>query len=327
MEIKKFGILGYGNIGAIHLQNLIKHPKAEVKAIYSRSYKANLPKGINFYTSYEKLIKKEKIGAVLIVTPTFTHKKIACFCAENGLDIFLEKPMALTLEECDNIINTTESNNVKLFIGHVLRFWPSYRYVRDFILSFKSSLGDIHTFIAKRLSTFPWSEWFADEKKSGGVILDLSIHDLDYASWILGNVISISCKAKKIKRFDRKVFGKSNTSLTFQNNKKAKCTASWAEKPGYIFTTYGNIIGTKGNIEFNGQGIFEGYSLEIIEKLESDDGYYNELSHFIDCITNRHKEVAIRGEDGKNSVAICLAAIESAKNKGKIIYLDDFLNY
>lgn len=327
MVIKNFAVLGYGNIGAIHLRNLMKHPKTEVKAVYSRSHKANLPKGINFYSSYEKLIEKEEIDAVLIATPTFTHKKIACFCAENGLDIFLEKPMALTLDECDNIINSVETNNVKFFIGHVLRFWPSYRYVRDFIFSLKSSLGDIHTFIAKRLSSFPWSEWFADEKKSGGVILDLSIHDLDYASWILGNVISISCKAKKIKRFDRKVFGKSNTSLIFQDDKKAKCTASWAEKKDFTFTTYGNIIGTRGNIEFNGERIFEGYSVEIIEKLKSDDGYYNELSHFIDCIINRYKNLSIVGEDGKNSVALCLAAIESANNNGKIIFLDEYLNY
>jgi len=326
MVVKQFAILGFGNIGKTHLYNLIKHPNAEVKAIFSRSYKENIPNGINFYDSYRELIKSEKINAVIIATPTHTHEEISCFCAKNGIDIFLEKPMALTLESCDKIINAAEKKNVKLFLGHVLRFWPSYVHVRNFINSPKSNLGEITTFNAKRLSSFPWSIWFADEKKSGGVILDLSIHDLDYASWILGNAISIKCKAKKIKRFSKKVFGKSIISLTFQGGKKARCIASWAEKEDYPFTTYGNIIGMNGNIEFDGQGIFEGYSVGIIDKLESIDGYYNELSHFIDCTINRYKELAIMGEDGKNAVALCLAAIESANSNGKTIYMDEYLN-
>jgi UDP-N-acetylglucosamine 3-dehydrogenase len=325
MEIRKFAVLGFGNIGYTHAQNIIEHPNALLTSIYSRSPKDNVPQGVNFYNDYEELIKLEDLDAVVIATPTFTHEKIACLCAENGLDIFLEKPMALTLEECDHIISAAYNANVKLFVGHVLRFWPSYFHVRNFVKSSKSTIGDIMEIEAKRLSTFPWSDWFADESKSGGVILDLSIHDLDYANWILGYFISISCKAKRIKQYGMKVYGKSITTLKFEKEKKAKIEASWAEKPDFPLTTYANIKGTEGNIEFNGEGIFEGYPIEIIEPLESYDGYYNEITHFIDCIINRDKNLAVNGEDGKISVAICLAAIESANNKGKEVFFDDFL--
>ena len=325
MEIRKFAVLGFGNSGYTHSQNILEHPNALLTAIYSRSHKENIPQGVNFYNDYEKLINSEDLDAVVIATPTFTHKKIACLCAANGLDIFLEKPMALTLEDCDNIIDAAYSSNVKLFLAHVLRFWPSYFHVRNFIKSSKSTIGKIREIEAKRLSTFPWSEWFADESKSGGVILDLSIHDLDYVNWILGYFISISCKAKKIKQYGMKVYGKSTTILKFEKEKKAEVEASWAEKPGIPLNTYANVKGTEGNIEFNGEGIFEGYPIEIIEPLESFDGYYNEISHFIDCIIHRDKNLAVNGEDGKISVAICLAAIESANNKGKEIFFDDFL--
>ena len=325
MEFKNFAVFGYGAMGLIHAQNIIEHPYGQLQAIFSQEPTENIPPGVKLYTSYEKLIESEKIDAVIIATPTFTHKDVACYCAEKGLDLFIEKPMALSIEQCDEIINAAEKNGVKLFVGHVLRFWPSYFHVKNYITSSKSTIGNVHTFTAERLGTFPWSDWFADQEKSGGVILDLSIHDIDYASWIFGSVVSVSCKAKKIKKYNKKVYGKSTTTLKFEKEKKAECKASWAEKPDFPFTTYGQILGTKGKIEFSGEGIFQEYPIEIIETLESYDGYYNELSHFIECISSKNKLLAVDGIIGKYSVAICLAAIESANKNGKAVYIEEIL--
>ena len=186
-------------------------------------------------------------------------------------------------------------------------------------------MGDIQEYNGQRLGTFPWSEWFADEEKSGGVILDLSIHDIDYANWIFGKPISITCKARKMKKHNMKFFAESTTTLYYGNNRRAFCEASWAEKPDFPFTTYAQIKGSNGQIEFSSEGIFKEYPIQVVQSLESYDGYYNELSHFIDCISNRTKQLAVDGNMGKLAVATCLAAIESAKKKGKKVFLDDIL--
>ena len=189
----KVGIIGFGFIGKIHLENLLKMPDIKVQSVFSTiDEREQIPKDISFYTDYKQMINQEDLDVALICTPTFTHEEIACSCAAKGLDIFLEKPMALTIESCDKILDSIKNNNVNLMVGHVLRFWPTYGSVKYYLEENDSILGEILSITGMRFQTFPWSQWFADQTKSGGVILDLSIHDIDYAIWIMGEANSVS---------------------------------------------------------------------------------------------------------------------------------------
>jgi predicted dehydrogenase len=203
------------------MENLLKFPNLEVSAVFSKIEEQDpILKEIPFYTDYKKMISEIDFNALIIGTPTDTHGEIACYCAEQGNDIFIEKPMVNTLESCDKILQAVEKNNVKMLIGHVLRFWPTYGSVQKSITDKSLKLGEIEFIQGKRIGSFPWSKWFAVQKKSGGVILDLSIHDIDYALWILGKPISVSCSAKKFKKYNLDVFCESTVKINFEKNKK-----------------------------------------------------------------------------------------------------------
>ena len=319
----KIGIIGFGKIAEVHMSNLIKYPGIKIQSIFSRTNKKNrIPKGISFYTDYKKMLEKEVLDAAFICTPTHTHDEIACFCAEKGINILLEKPMANSLSGCDKILDSIKENNVKLFIGHVLRFWPTYGSVKRFLMQPQSRLGTIKSIVGKRLASNPWSQWFFDRSKSGGVILDLSIHDIDYATWILDSTpISVKCKAKKISKYNMEVYGDSKTTLKFENNKKAECEASWDQPADFQFYTYSKIKGSKDLIEFHGAKILNNEFCNIKNAFPSLDGYYNQIHQFFNYILENKNGVS--GELGRKAVKICLTALRSANNEGREIFLDE----
>jgi UDP-N-acetylglucosamine 3-dehydrogenase len=254
---------------------------------------------------------------VVIATPTHTHADLAIYAAKKGKHIFLEKPMARTVEECNDIIKAAKDNNVKLFIGHVLRFWPSYSSIKCHLDVNPQAIGPVKMMRLLRLSGIPsWSDWFLDVKKSGGVVLDLSIHDIDYALLTFNKMPqSVYCDTKKmdIKGFSVPVI--SSTTLQFDKG-IAYCEASWACKSTFPFTSNAEIIGETGLVKFDSNStipinIYSNTERKVMDPY-SEDGYYWEMDSFITSILN-NKDPSITGVDGKKAVAICIAAIKSSE--------------
>ncbi|MHA1146918.1 MAG: Gfo/Idh/MocA family protein [Promethearchaeota archaeon] len=324
MSTINIGIIGLGVIAKTHMENLLKFSDVKIKAIYSRSNKSDqIPKYANFYTNYNKMLNSEELDAVLICTPTYTHREITCKCAERGLDIFLEKPMASTITDCITILDSIKDNNIKILVGHVLRFWPTYGSIYYSIQNSELNLGKLQFFQGQRLGTFPWSAWFADEEKSGGVVLDLSIHDIDYALWMMGHPESVTCQGVKINQYGKNIIGEAITEIQFLNNQSAECEASWAKSKDFPFFTYARIVGNLESIEFNGTEIKNSEQFQISNYFRSKDGYLNQMMHFIDVLYDRKKSFAIHPKDAMLSVKVCLAANKSINNKGKKIYIDE----
>jgi len=324
MSNLKIGLIGFGHIGKVHLENLLKFPNIEVGAIFSRTDKKDqIPKDISFYTNLNHMLTEQDLDAALICTPTHTHLDVASECSDNKLDILLEKPMANNLDACRKILNSVDQNKVKLLIGHVLRFWPTYGSVQKYLTENRIDLGEIYHIQSKRLSTFPWSRWFADQKKSGGVILDLAIHDIDYALWILGAPISVTCTARKITRYNREVYGEAIIKIEFEGGKMAECEVSWAKPEDFQFYTTTKIIGTESFIEFNSSQILDNKKWQVSNQFSSEDGYYNQLEHFLEVLSTKKGEFLVSGEEGMDAVKVCRAAIKSAEKKGKKIYIKE----
>lgn len=323
----RVGIIGFGHIGKVHFHNLNLLENFEIISIYSRSNKRKqIPHEISFYQDYREMIKKELLDAVIIATPTFTHRDITIDCCEAGIKfILLEKPMALNVDECNEIIDKTKEYHVNLFIGHVLRYWSTYGSIYHFISENRLGLGEISSLMSKRLATFPWSQWFADEKKSGGVILDLSIHDIDYALWLLNDIEAVSCAANRIQRYQKNVWGESKTVLFFNQGKTATCEASWAKPPDFQFYTHAEIAGENEVLQFNASQIFDNQKWGIKNVFPSEDGYYNQLYYFSKLIQDEKipEEYLVNPSDGKKVIKICQAGILSAKNDAKKIYIDE----
>jgi predicted dehydrogenase len=328
-KIVKFGIIGYGFMGKTHTANLLRHPNALVTAIYSIPGTTEIPTSVKFYTdSWKSVIDDPEVEVIVIATPTPSHKEIACYAAEKKKHIFVEKPMARTVEDCTKIIEAAQKFGVKLWIGHVLRFWPSYKAAYTATHDKNTSIGNLKMIRTRRLSNFPgWSNWFGDEAQSGGCILDLSIHDIDFATWIMNqSVRGVYCEALRLPELKINAWGLSMTILTFENGSMAYCESSWAGSKSFPFSTECEIIGTEGIIRFDSRmpnplNIF-GDSVISNSPIE-EDGYYAEIDAFIQCILNNSPPL-VSGEMGRYAVGLCIAAIKSAEEK-RIISVKEVL--
>ena len=245
-------MVGYGFMGTTHLKSWSLIPEAQVLGIVGRhkakaqqiakKYKAMV------YPSIESALKKSEIDVVDICTPTFTHTPIAILAAEAGKHILIEKPIALTLRDADAMIRAAEKSRVKFMVAHCLRFFAEYMKVKEIVS--QGTIGEPVMARAHRLGTLPrWGRdnWLSDENKSGGVAVDLAIHDVDFLRWCFSDEV------RRVYGSANRLVKKGGTSsdhalmiLRFEQNGIAHVEASWAVPDQAPFTTYFELAGTKG---------------------------------------------------------------------------------
>jgi len=182
MEKIKLGLVGLGRIGKVHAENLVYRVQdADLLAVAdpmetTRDFANNL--GIkNFHTDPENIFSNKEIDAVVICSPTPTHLSIIENAAERGKHIFCEKPLEMTVQKIQQIIDITKQNKVKLQVGFNRRFDANYRRVWTQVTSGK--IGEPH--ILKITSRDPAPPSIDYIKSSGGMFMDMTIHDFDMA--------------------------------------------------------------------------------------------------------------------------------------------------
>ncbi|MFW6063173.1 MAG: Gfo/Idh/MocA family oxidoreductase, partial [Chloroflexota bacterium] len=125
-------MIGAGRVGKLHSGTFARHvPQGEVVALVDQAAQVLHETGDEFgidarFASLEEALDSVRFDAVVITTPTFTHKQLAVLAAEHGKHVFLEKPMAMNLQECDAIIEACENNGVHLQLGFMRRFDPEF---------------------------------------------------------------------------------------------------------------------------------------------------------------------------------------------------------
>ena len=183
----RVGIIGMGYIGRTHYGALHHIPDTEVAAVADLEGRDS--QGISRFTRVLHLARNVStcpLDAVIVAVPTFLHAECVVEAAKAGCDIMCEKPVALDAASAERMLEAAERQGVILMVGQVLRFWPHYRRIKELVDA--GALGAIRSITAYRLSKFPpWSSWFADPQKSGGCLLDLQVHDVDFVHWILGH--------------------------------------------------------------------------------------------------------------------------------------------
>jgi len=331
----KVAIVGAGFIGNVHANSYNQIDNADVIAIVDsveeKGKKLAKQFNANFYTDIDGLLKREDIDSVDICTPTFMHADMVKKVASAGKHVFCEKPIALSLKEADDMIETARKNNVKAMSGHVIRFWPEYVKAKEIVDS--GQLGEpLHAFCERLAVTPDWHEgnWGFNEKYSGGASVDLHIHDLDYLIWLFGKPALV--KAQGV--YNEKLGGLVHiaTNIEFENGKSGLAEGGWGFSGSFPFTMVLRILCEKGSIEWTfraGKNIEErSQKANLIvyksdgsidePKVEQEDGYLLECKYFIDCLEdNKDIEIATL-EDGRNALELALAATKSAK-EGKTI--------
>jgi len=327
----RVGIVGAGFMGAVHAAAWMETPTvlagfaAETSAEAERlaaQYAAKV------YPNYDALLSD--VDVVDICTPTHLHHAMTLKAAAAGKHIVCEKPLARTVEQAQAMIAACRQAGVKLLVAHVVRFFPEYALAKQTVES-----GQIGRPAVLRLArgSFrpkkPVGNWFLDFEKSGGLLLDLMIHDFDYARWVAGEVESVFARSIGHAQPDASVdYGM--VILRHTSGALSHVAGAWAYPPP-TFRTWLEIAGDGGLIEFDSAATAP---IEMLLKKPEADApdmgrpasplsespYTTQIKEFYAALTE-DRPTRISAEDGLAAVQIALAAIESART-GKAVRLN-----
>jgi myo-inositol 2-dehydrogenase/D-chiro-inositol 1-dehydrogenase len=191
MSSLKIAIAGLGRIGKIHLHNLSRNfPDTEVVAAYDPDKESRIiadQYGIpDFKDDFEGLLTVAGLDAVVICSPTDTHSEYVIRAAKAGKHIFCEKPLDLSLERVKEVLEIVEQSKVQLMLGFNRRFDPEFARIREIVMN--GEIGDPQ--ILKITSRDPAPPPVTYIKSSGGMFLDMTIHDFDMARFITGKEVT-----------------------------------------------------------------------------------------------------------------------------------------
>jgi len=326
----KVGIAGTGFMGSTHAAGWAE-TDAELVGFVAETLEEAEPLarqyGVKAYADFASLLRD--VDIIDICTPTHLHASMIIEAASQRKHIICEKPLALTVEQASQAIRACRQAGVKLFVAHVVRFFPEYALAKTIVEQGKiGRLGTIRLLRGSYRPKKPVGNWFLDESKSGGILLDLMIHDFDYARWLAGEVESVMAKKVSALHQNSPVdYGL--VILKHRNGTISNIAGAWAYPPP-VFRTGFEISGDSGMIEFDSDATAPIRNLVIRQPGEAPDvglpsspvqesPYTTEIKEFYAAI--KGEQVArVTAEDGLAAVQIAQAAIESART-GKAVYL------
>jgi len=331
------GIIGTGGISEAHAQGYLSvRKKARIVAVSDIDKRRAKKKAArwgaeSWYLNFEELLKRDDIEAVSVCTPTFTHAQISVAAMKSGKHVLCEKPMAMNLEEADEMIETSEQEKVILQIGHHNRFEPVFERTKELIE--EGIVGRICQVKARQAHGWGWTKgmprsWFAEPDKSGGgTLLDNGCHLFDLLRWLVGEVETVSAYVGTLV-YDIPVEDNGIAILQFKNGAMGEVDASWTYR-GDLFENYIRIFGSEGTIIADPVSkklvVYSGFlkpkkmSGWIAPFIPSVNAHTREVQDFISCMTEG-KKPRVSGDDGKKSLELALAAYMSSR-KGQRVTL------
>ena len=313
----RVGQIGMGFMGTMHAnvyQELEKIMDIKVVAIADlepdRREKFASMFGAKQYANAQELIDNAEVDVVDITLPTYIHAEYAIKAMEMGYHVFIEKPVCLKPEEGAQLLAVQERTQKQVMVGQCLRLWPEYMYLKK---TFDEKIyGQLKNLVLRRTSSTPttnWHDWIVDESLSGGACLDLHIHDVDFARYLLGEPNEI------------KVIGDKNHAMALYDYGKTKVSI----EGGWDMSSpdYGFRVQYIANFE-TGQLVYENDTLTVYPKndkpfvpeldgdcnvnkdaggnISSLGAYYNELKYFYECLLNGKQNTIAPLSEGVKSV-------------------------
>ena len=267
--------------------------------------------GAEVSDSYEELLAS--VDVVDICSPTDTHLGYIETAAAAGVSVVCEKPLGRTAEEAYKAVAVCEAAGVLLLVAHVVRFFPEYAAARDRVLA--GDLGDVATVRLDRSTYFPVGDgsWFSDQKRSGGVVLDLMIHDVDYARWIAGDVDRVYARRAQPMGSGGHVLA----TLRHAGGALSHVQGSWAFPKG-SFRTSLEVAGSEGLLTLHATEPFTSLVPESGDVSEvpqppttlSESPYVTQMRHF-SAVLHGLAEPIVSANDAAAAVEVCEAILRS----------------
>jgi predicted dehydrogenase len=326
--MNKVAVIGFGFMGITHALNILKNPELKLKAIADISpelIEKNLKTGIgniatgsidtaelagiNKYSSFDECLRSEELDAVNICTHVNLHYEMTKNALLHDKHVFLEKPFCLDLKQAEELVNLAANRNKILMVGHVVRFMPPYRQLKQWVDS--KQFGELKFLSLSRFCGIPsWGQWKEKNVKelSGGALFDLAIHDIDFANYLLGMPSEIKCNflpgeytnhdyvsamwGYKNKNLHVKIEG----GFTFHGNFPFQASyMAQFENASVLFTTLkGDII-----------QIADGTTLKEVPAGDGNEGYFNEIDYFAQCIKSNHQPEECSPASSLQAIQLC----------------------
>ncbi len=335
MDDITFAVIGSGFMGGVLARVGYELPYsncvAAVDIDIQRANQLTASFGGKAYTNVPEMLASESPDAVIIATPESDHREAALSAAESGCHVFVEKPFATALEDADAIIDACTSADVKLMVGHILRFETNYAMIQDAVS--EGTIGQFLSAYARRIATI------GEAHRLGGRVSPLTyigVHDIDQILWYHPRPVkSVYARALRGRVWDQyKTYDCAWITMEFEDGALGIHEVGWClpeewagwQKPeswGGFGDVRMNVIGTDGvlNLNFTPMGLYacdrEGWKLPDTRHWPTMNGKLVgaaklEVEHFFECIRS-DIEPLISGEDGRRSIEVMLAAELSIK--------------
>jgi myo-inositol 2-dehydrogenase / D-chiro-inositol 1-dehydrogenase len=320
------GLIGAGKIGRVHATNLVNRiPNARLVAVSDVYLDAAKKFGADFgiaqvFESHQPVLDNPDIDAVAICTISETHAPLITEAAKAGKHIFCEKPIALDLAKVDAALETVKKHNVKLQVGFNRRFDANFKQVRNVVQ--QGGIGEPR--ILRITSRDPAPPPLEYVKNSGGIFLDMTIHDFDMARFLMGSEVTEVYATGNV--LVDKAIGEAGDidtaiiSLRFENG-AVGCIDN-CRQAVYGYDQRVEVFGSKGMVDSgnntanratvsDASGVHGALPLYFyLERYM--DAYAAELQAFVNAI-QKDEATPVTGQDGRAPLAIGLAALKSLK--------------
>lgn len=329
----RVGIVGLGFMGRMHFSCYKALDNVNVVAICdvdegklseTAGAAGNIPgaeqplnlTGIELFTDFDKMLAEAKLDAVSITLPTYMHSAFTVKALEAGVNVLCEKPMAMDLAQCEDMIAAAESCGRLLQIGHCIRFWPEYAKTKQLVDS--GQYGRVKQASFRRLSATPqwsWDNWLLDGARSGGALMDLHIHDSDFVQYLFGMPRAVFTQAAKGPSGG---FDCVATQYVYNDEKVVTAEGSFVMMPGFEFEMSFNIILEKATIVFDctRKPAFKVYPAEgepFTPDVGAGDGYSRQIAHFVKRLSGQKVPEIITPAQSLDSIKLVLAEEKSAQ--------------
>jgi len=270
----------------------------------------------------DEMLDETKLDAISLTLPTYLHAECSEKALSRGVNVLCEKPMALNVADCERMIAAARRSGKVLQIGHCVRFWPEYAWAKETVDS--GEYGKLVAGTFQRLGAPPgWSvdNWFVDENRSGGVALDLHIHDTDYVQYLFGMpkaVCSHGAKGSKGQLIHML------TEYEYGEDKLIVAEGGWGMTVTFGFEMSFNLILERATIVYDLTRrpmlrVCPSEGVEFTPEVADGDGYQHEIEHFVKTVRGESVPEIITLEQSRNSVRIVEAEKKSINSKERIL--------
>lgn len=281
------------------------------------------------YTDYRDMLNNESLDIVSICTPNVFHADNAIAALEAGCHVLCEKPIATTLKDADRMIAAAKKARKKLMVGFTHRMFTGTQKTQQMVKDKKIGQPFMIRVRFAHGGPYPsWAKnaWFYNPKlAAGGALLDMGIHAIDLALWMMGPIKSVNGMARTLVK-DIPVDDNALVQVEFTNGSLGYIEVGWTSKPGFAGV---EVYGTEGTLicdYIKGLQLCEGKASagkdgsvkwKLLDKNPTKGGWDVEIKHWLDVVEGK-STLTMDGRAGRNALEVALAAYKSSSSGKKV---------